>query len=167
MIVSTWATTSLEDVAIANGKGLRWFQLYIYRDRPLTHQLVKRAEQAGYRALVLTVDTPELGKRRTDVRNDFNLPPPLTMANFKGLVQSSLPSQAGSGLFNYTKDLISPSVTWDSVNWLRSVTSLPIVLKGILTREDAIIALQHNVQGILVSNHGARQLDGVPATVSM
>ena len=169
MTLSTWSTTSIETVAAANGDGLRWFQLYIYRDKALTYQLVKRAEQSGYKALVLTVDTPELGKRQEDVRHNFNIPPHLGMANFKGLVQSSMPSKetvAGSGLLNYTKALISPSVTWESVDWLRSVTSLPIVLKGILTREDAMIALQHNIQGILVSNHGARQLDGVQATVS-
>ena len=166
MMVSTWATTSLEDVGVANGSGLGWYQLYIYNNKQLTLEMVKRAEKAGYTAIVLTVDTPELGKRRTDMYNNFTLPPHLSLANFTDPTQSSLPSKAGSGLFNYTKALISPAVTWESVDWLRSVTSLPIVLKGILRAEDAKIALTHNVQGIVVSNHGARQLDGLPATVS-
>ena len=168
MIVSMWATTSLEEVATASGSGLRWFQLQIFKDKQLTYQLVKRAEKAGYRALVLTVDAPEVGKRHSDVQCNFKLSHHLSVANFQGITQSSVPVGEGSDVIyvHIGKALISPSVTWDSVDWLRSLTSLPIILKGILTAEDARIALQHNVQGILVSNHGARQLDGVPATVS-
>ena len=168
MILSSWSTTSLEEVAEAGSReGLRWFQLYIYNDKELTLQLVKRAEAAGYQALVLTVDTPELGRRLNDVRHNFSLPPHLRLANFSAeLVQASLGSeQSGSALFHYTKALINSGLTWKSVDWLRSVTKLPIVLKGILTTEDTREALKHDIQGILVSNHGARQLDGVPATV--
>ena len=168
MILSSWSTRSLEEVAKASGsEGLRWFQLYIYNDKELTLQLVKRAEAAGYRALALTVDTPELGRRLNDVRHNFTLPPHLRLANFSAeLAQASLGSeQSGSALFHYTRSLINSGLTWKSVDWLRSVTNLPIVLKGILTAEDAREALRHGIQGILVSNHGARQLDGVPATV--
>ena len=163
MIVSTWATTSLEEVATASGCGLRWFQLYIYRDRQLTHQLVKRAERNGYKALVVTVDSPEKGKQYANVREKFKLPPHLRAANFSQLVVA--PNQQDD-VFVAINRIKGSGMTWDCVDWLCSITSLPIILKGILTAEDARIALKHNVQGILVSNHGARQLDGVPATVS-
>ena len=168
MTLSSWSTTSLEEVSKANRDGLRWFQLYVYNDLELTKHLVKRAEAAGYKALVLTVDTPVLGCRLADAKNNFSLPPHLSMGNFlSGTSQSFLKTESpGSGLGQYVKALISPKVTWESVDWLQSITSLPIVLKGILRPEDAREALKHNIQGILVSNHGGRQLDSVPATVS-
>ena len=166
MTLSSWSTTSIEDVAVANGSALRWFQLYIYKDKHITLDLVRRAERSGYKALAVTVDTPELGIRYDDVRNKFSLPPHLGLANFKKETDHySVSSNSGSFLQQYTKQLIDPSLTWKSVDWLRSITSLPIVLKGILRGDDAIEALKHNIQGILVSNHGARQLDTVPATV--
>ena len=152
--------------------GLRWFQLYIYRDRALTAELVRRAEKAGYKALVLTVDTPILGHRYDDARNKFNLPSHLKLANFddggdESPGASKLVVRAHeSGLHQYTKELIDPSLDWSTVAWLCRLTHLPVILKGILTREGARQALKHDgVQGIVVSNHGARQLDGVPATV--
>ena len=170
MTLSSWSTTSMESIAEANGDGLRWFQLYIYNDFKLTRHLVKRAEAAGYKALAVTVDTPELGTRLADVKHNFSLPSHLQMGNFThGTSQSSMKSSSGSGgsgLGQYVKTLISPKITWESIDWLRSITSLPIVLKGILRPDDAKEALKHDIQGILVSNHGGRQLDTVPATVS-
>ena len=166
MILSSLSTTSIEDVAQASGNGLRWFQLYIYKDKQITKDLVLRAERAGYKALVVTVDTPVLGKRLADCRDKFNLPPYLSLANFSGTsVASSLVRGEGSGLYNYTTALFDTSLTWEAIHWLREVTKLPILLKGILTAEDTREALKHNIQGIIVSNHGGRQLDGVPATV--
>ncbi len=180
MILSSWSTTSIEGVAAAAEKaqmecrtmGLRWFQLYIYRDRSLTTQLVQRAEQAGYKALVVTVDTPILGRRLADARNSFNLPSHLKLANFgdsdgdSSVASKLVAREHESGLHQYTKELIDATVSWDMIDWLCSQTSLPVILKGILTREDAREALRHRgVRGIVVSNHGARQLDGVPATV--
>ena len=169
MTLSTWSTTSMEDVAMANGGGLRWYQLYIYRDRGVTRDLVQRAERAGYKAIVVTVDTPILGKRLADTRNHFNLPSHLCLANFTNTrLQSSLVVKDGdSGLYQYTMALIDPALTWDTIDWICSVTKLPVLLKGILTAEDAVEAVKHNIRGIIVSNHGARQLDGVPATVSL
>lgn len=174
MMLSSWTTTSIEEVASACGhQGLRWFQLYVYKNRNLTASLIHRAEKAGYRALVITVDTPILGRRLADARNKFNLPPHLTLANFKDT--DSADSQAAtslvvkshdSGLHQYTKELIDPSLNWEMIDWACKETCLPVILKGILTREDAKEALRHGVKGIVVSNHGARQLDGVPATVS-
>ncbi len=160
MVLSSWSTTSMEEVAEANGGGLRWYQLYVYEDRELTGRLVHRVERAGYKAIVLTVDTPVVGKRLADARNKFNLPSHLSLANFtRSQAQSSLVTKNP----HYT---MSPRLTWDTVDWLCVVTKLPVILKGILTAEDAREAVRHQVQGILVSNHGGRQLDGVPATVS-
>ena len=169
MTLSSWSTTSIEDVAKAGGPtGLRWFQLYVYNDKELTKDLIQRAERAGYKALVITVDTPVLGKRLVDVRNHFSLPPHLTLANFDN-------TQAGASLnakddesflFRYTQKLIDPGLTWETIRWVQGVTRLPVLVKGVLTAEDALEAVEYGVQGIVVSNHGARQLDGVPATVS-
>jgi len=168
MTLSSWATTSIEEVAQANGSGLRWFQLYIYRDKSVTMDLIRRAEHAGYRALVVTVDTPILGRRLADSRNKFNLPGHLKLANFSTQsVQSSVGTQqkSESGLYKYTQALLDPKLTWDTITWVKSFTKLPVIVKGILTGEDAKLAVQHGVDGIMVSNHGARQLDGVFATV--
>ena len=171
MMLSSWSTTSIEDVAEASGSGgLRWFQLYVYRDREVTRSLVERAEQAGYKAIVVTVDTPVVGQRLADARNRFSLPPHLHLANFSSTTpQSSLASDStseGSSLHKYTTEMLDPSLTWEGIDWIRGMTRLPVLLKGILTAEDAREALKHDVQGIVVSNHGGRQLDGVPATVS-
>lgn len=167
MVLSSWATSSIEEVQEAAPDGLRWFQLYVYKDRELTKNLVKRAEKAGYRALFLTVDTPQLGRRYADVKNNFTLPPPLKLANFEDQSSQSegVVSSGDSGLAEYVANQIDASLSWDDVEWLKTVTTLPIVLKGILTEEDAVEAVNHGVAGIVVSNHGGRQLDGVLATI--
>jgi (S)-2-hydroxy-acid oxidase len=169
MIVSTIATTSLEDIAEEAPQGQRWFQLYVYKDRAVTMELVRRAEKADYKALVLTVDTPYAGKRRDDLRNAYTLPSHLKMANFPSndiKAESVKARGKGTSGFNeYVGKLLSPSLTWDDVDWLRTMTRLPLLVKGIITGEDAIEACKHGVSGIIVSNHGARQLDSVPATI--
>ena len=117
------------------------------------------------------MDTPGLGRRLTDARNKFNLPPYLSLANFNALQNDSKAATElvmkthDSGLHQYTKELIDDSLDWGRVDWLCGLTRLPVILKGILTGEDAKEATRHGVKGIVVSNHGARQLDGVPATV--
>ncbi|XP_041031862.1 hydroxyacid oxidase 1 [Carcharodon carcharias] len=167
MMLSTWATSSIEQVAEAVPSAIRWLQLYIYKDRELTKSLVRRAEKAGFRGIFLTVDTPYLGKRLADVRNKFKLPPHLRMANFETLDLAFSKKDYGddSGLAVYTADAIDSSVKWEDIDWLRQLTKLPIVLKGILRADDAREAVKHGIVGILVSNHGARQLDCVPATI--
>ncbi|CAK4163889.1 unnamed protein product [Aphanomyces euteiches] len=162
-ILSTISTTSLEDVAAANGSGLRWFQLYIFKDRELTRNLVERAERAGFKALALTVDTPILGNRQADTRNGFKLPAHMHMANFAGGRHATAINEAG--LSAYASELFDTNLTWQDVAWLKSITRLPIVVKGVLTPEDAVQACDVGCAGILVSNHGARQLDTVPATI--
>ncbi|XP_064094276.1 2-Hydroxyacid oxidase 1-like isoform X2 [Macrobrachium nipponense] len=166
--LSTIATSSIEEIVANSPNTLRFFQLYIYKDRNVTSNLVKRAEAAGYTALVLTVDAPEFGIRRADVRNKFTLPPHLRMANFQtdddksNLVNKSA---GGSGINEYVKSLFDPSLTWNDVKWLKRITNLPIVLKGILTGEDAILGQNAGASAIWVSNHGARQVDGVPPSI--
>ena len=166
-MLSSWATTSLEDVANAAPGGLRWFQLYIYKDRNIVLDLVRRAEKCGYQAIAVTVDTPILGQRLEDVRNKFALPSHFSLANYKQDDEHSdgVKSDKDSGLAAYVKSLIDPSLNWKDIEWLKAQTSLPILVKGVLTKEAALEALEHNVDGIIVSNHGARQLDGVTSTV--
>ncbi|EMP31734.1 Hydroxyacid oxidase 1 [Chelonia mydas] len=170
MMLSSWATSTIEEVAQAAPDGLHWLQLYIYKDREVTRSLVQRAERAGYKGIFVTVDTPLLGKRFDDVRNKFQLPPHLRMKNFdtNDLAFSSEKGYGeNSGLAVYVAQAIDPSIKWEDITWLRGLTSLPIVAKGILRADDAREAVKHGVNGILVSNHGARQLDGVPATIDV
>lgn len=165
MTLSTMSTYSMEDVAeVATGP--LWFQLYIYKNRDVTRRLVERAAAAGYQALVLTVDTPLLGRREQDIRNRFHLPNGLTAKNLMGSgMEDVLKQDADSGLAAYIASLWDASISWKDVEWLRSITELPIVVKGILRADDARLAVEHGASGILVSNHGGRQLDTAPATI--
>ena len=165
MVVSAIATKSLEDVASAVAAP-RWFQLYVWKDREVTADLVKRATKAGYRAIVLTVDTPLLGRREKDERNAFTLPPSLGIANVRRAGLDGMPaSDRGSAFAKYVSEQLDPAVTWRDIAWLRSLTSIPIVLKGIMTREDAVLAVENGANGIVVSNHGGRQLDSTLGTL--
>jgi (S)-2-hydroxy-acid oxidase len=171
MVLSSGSTTSIEDVGTASGGGLRWFQLYILKNRDLTFELIKRAESSGYKALVVTIDAPVVGKRYADVRNKFFLPPHLVQVNYsyKGVLTDPTAVHKGSDSpqHSFTCDLFDSTITWKDIDWVKSVSSLPVVLKGILSSEDALLAVNHGLNGIIVSNHGGRQLDGVPATVSL
>src|SRR5438093_538200 len=165
MVVSAIATRELEEVAKAVA-GPCWFQLYVWRDREVTAQLAKRGARAGYGAICLTVDTPLLGRREKDERNAFTLPPGLSIANVRPAGLDGVPaSERGSAFAKYVAELLDPAVTWRDIAWLRSLTSLPIVLKGIMTAEDATLAVEHRVDGIIVSNHGGRQLDSTVGTL--
>jgi 4-hydroxymandelate oxidase len=150
MIASTTATRSIEEIAQA-ASGPLWFQLYVYPSFQVAEKLVRRAEAAGYRAIVLTVDLPYLGNREKDRRNNVTIPPePFYEANFVDVEEKGQPWVP---------------LTWESLSWLRSITSLPILVKGILTAEDAVLAVEHGVTGIIVSNHGGRQLDTALASI--
>ena len=166
MAASTFATCSLEEIAAASN-GPLWFQLYVYRDRSVSESLVRRAEASGYRALVLTADTPRLGRRERDIRNGFGLPSHLRMANFTAdqNADASEREQGASGLALHAAAMLDTALTWEGLTWLRGITRLPVLVKGILTAEDAELALEHGADGIIVSNHGGRQLDTVPATI--
>ncbi len=166
MILSTMSTTTIEDVAAA-AAGPRWFQLYVYPEREITKRLVERAEKSGYSALCLTVDVPYLGRRERDLHNRLEFPSGILPVNFLGEINVSEYKGQDSALAAQAASLISPSITWDDVDWLRSITSLPVLIKGVLAAADAKIALDHGAAGIVVSNHGARQLDGVPAPIEV
>lgn len=166
MICSTLSTCRLEDVAAAAG-GPLWFQVYVYKDRGMTRELLARATSAGYKALVLTVDTPLLGRRYRDVRNRFVLPEGLSMRNFEAAMQDAARWGPHTSFSAYVHDLFDASLSWEAVAWLREQTELPILLKGIMTAEDARLAVDHGVSGIVVSNHGGRQLDGIAATIDV
>ena len=161
MVLSSWSTIGLEEVADTNGDGLRWFQIYFYDDFELTKQMVGRIEAAGYKAIVFTIDTPVTGRKLAEERISFKLPSHLSVGHFKS--GSSKHSKYSN--LREIKVLGSPQKTWEAIDKLRSITSLPIILKGILRPDDAREALKHDIQGIMVSNHGGRQLDTVPATV--
>jgi 4-hydroxymandelate oxidase len=168
MVLSTMASASIEEVASASG-GPKWFQLYVHRDRNVSRNMVQRAEAAGYKAICLTVDVPRLGRRERDFRNRLEYPPGVAHQNYIGEVE--LPAfdvQAGESELSASADvLIDPALTWDVIDWLRSFTSLPIIVKGIMTAEDARLAVENGASAIVVSNHGGRQLDGAPATISV
>jgi 4-hydroxymandelate oxidase len=165
MCCSTIASHTLEEIAAA-ATGPLWFQLYVYRDRTVTTDIVRRAEAAGYRALVLTVDTPRLGRRERDIRNHFTLPADVTIRNLEryGRDDASRWSD-GSSFTEYVHRLLDASLTWEAVAWLRSITTLPILIKGIVAGADAALAVEHGASGVIVSNHGGRQLDGAMATI--
>lgn len=166
-VLSTLSNTAVEDV-VAAATGPVWFQLYVYRDRAATEALVRRVEAAGVRALVLTVDAPLLGRRERDVENRFALPPELGIENLHAAGYARLPAAAGdSGLAAYVAELLDPSLTWSAVEWLRSITRLPVLVKGIVRADDAVRAVEHGAAGIVVSNHGGRQLDASPATIDV
>jgi 4-hydroxymandelate oxidase len=165
MILSTLSNTRVEEVVPA-ATGPVWFQLYVYRDREATRALVKRVEAAGVKALVLTVDAPLLGRRERDVRNRFALPPGLRIENMmpEGLHELPNPPE-DSGLAAYFASLLEPALTWKDLEWLGTVTRLPILVKGVVRADDARRAMDHGARGVVVSNHGGRQLDTSPATI--
>ena len=157
MVASTLSSLPLEEIAAASRSadagGPLWFQLYLYPDEAFNVALLRRVERAGYQAVVLTVDAPYIGNRERDRRNQFAPPPAISFGNF-----------ADAPHVTWTTRGQRLPLTWQTVGWLRAHTSLPIVLKGILTAEDARRALDAGVQGIAVSNHGGRQLDGTIPT---
>jgi (S)-2-hydroxy-acid oxidase len=159
MCLSTAATATIEEVASAAPGGTRWFQLYWSTDRVVVRDMVERAEAAGYRAVVLTVDLPVLGRRERDLRTGFGLADDVAVPAFSALAES------GGATPDQISWLVDKTLTWKDLEWLRSVTELPLVVKGLLTAEDAELACAAGAEGIVVSNHGGRQLDGVAATL--
>ena len=164
LVASTLSSYSLEEIAEAAAGSPLWFQLYIYRDRGLTRHMLERVESAGYRAIVLTVDAPYVGNRERDRYNRFSLPAQFQFGNFVG---SGYREEGAATLTPITWQNRGERemLTWDVLPWLRSLTSLPIVLKGVLSAEDAARAVDAGVDGLIVSNHGGRQLDGVMPTI--
>lgn len=161
MVLSFSSTNTVEEVA-ATCDAVRFFQLYLYKNRNISAELVRRAERVGYKAIVLTADTPKLGRREADIRNKLVVP---SLKNLEGLLSINMVTEKGSGLASFASQTLDSSFSWKDIKWLQSLTSLPILIKGILTAEDAELAIQAGVAGIIVSNHGARQLDFVSSTI--
>jgi L-lactate dehydrogenase (cytochrome)/(S)-mandelate dehydrogenase len=183
--LSHGSVCTLEDLA-GTGAVPRWMQVFIYKDRGFTRELVERSAAAGYDAIVLTIDNQLLGNRERDIRNGFSIPPRFSLPTLAGM------ALRGGWLWRMRKELkritfgnyvrpgesadikklagrmaslLDPSMSWDDVDTLRKIWPGPLILKGILSPEDAKIAIERGVNGIVVSNHGGRQLDGAPATL--
>lgn len=186
--LSTLGTRSIEEVA-AVSEGRKWFQVYVWRDRGLVKELIQRAADAGYEALVLTVDTAVLGRRERDIRRGFALPPkiglgtlvdgalhpgwtwsfaraePIKFANVAG--REATDGTTAVSLAEYINSQFDPVLSWDDLAWMRTIWSGPIIVKGIQTVEDAVLAADAGVEAVALSNHGGRQLDTAPTPIEL
>jgi isopentenyl diphosphate isomerase/L-lactate dehydrogenase-like FMN-dependent dehydrogenase len=153
MCLSTLATSTPAEVAATGAK--RWFQLYVFRDEGVTRDLIAQARECGFRALVLTIDAPVRGNRERDLRSSFAVPSDITVASVG----------RGGVTPRQVFEMISPSLTWRDLERIAAESELPLLVKGVLTSEDARLACEHGAAGIVVSNHGGRQLDSVAATI--
>lgn len=166
MIVSTSASANLESIAKSTTATL-WFQLYAFKQKSITENLVKRAVQSGYKAIVLTVDTVYKGNRYRDIANNFSFPEDCKCENLANEhINSTFKVKSGSDVIDNTTMDLSNSLNWDDIKWLQSLCSLPIFLKGILHPLDAEKAVEYGLDGIIISNHGGRQLDSTIGTLT-
>ncbi|ODM94462.1 Hydroxyacid oxidase 1, partial [Orchesella cincta] len=160
-VLSVFATSSYEEVAAAAPNARKWLQFYMHKDRSITQSIIRRAEKAGFEAMVFTVDAQYVGKRRVSFRNPIRFPSHLKLPN-------ATPDAAKDDLDIFRlHDILDHGVTWEAVSWLKSVSKLPLVLKGIQTADDAMRAVELGVDAIIVSNHGGRQIDTVPTTIDI
>jgi isopentenyl diphosphate isomerase/L-lactate dehydrogenase-like FMN-dependent dehydrogenase len=160
MCLSTLATAGPREVADAAPGAPRWFQLYCFRDRGVTRALAEEAVESGFEAIVLTVDAPRAGRRERDARSGFAIPPEVTVPSLDAAVGGHAPMS-----IHEIFALVDPALTWRDLESLVSEVGLPVLVKGVLTGEDARLAADHGAAGVIVSNHGGRQLDGVPASL--
>ncbi|PKU80278.1 Peroxisomal (S)-2-hydroxy-acid oxidase GLO4 [Dendrobium catenatum] len=164
MVLSFSSNCTIEEVA-SSCNAIRFFQLYVYKRRDVSAKLVQRAESCGFKAIVVTVDTPRIGRREADIKNKMEAP---KISNLEGLLSVDANAQdGGSNLEAFANETLDPSLSWKDIGWVKSITKLPILIKGVLTAEDARKAVEVGVSGIVVSNHGGRQLDYVPASISV
>ena len=160
MCLSTLSSAAPAEIEAAAPEGIRWFQLYWARDREFTRELLAAVAEAGFTALMLTVDLPVPGLRERELRAAFSIPTGLPLPNLAaGLPAVEFHLAIG--------EAVDPTLTWRDLEWLRSACELPLVVKGVLTAEDAKLSCEHGAAGIVVSNHGGRQLDGVPAALDV
>jgi len=168
LVAGIFASRTLEQIA-AVATGPLWLQLYWLRRREVLESLIGRAEAAGYRALVLTVDAPRIGRRLRDVRSGFTVPDGVRAVNLDPslMAASHRRTEGASGIEAHAREQFDPALTWADLSWLIGRSSLPLVLKGILTAEDARRAVDCGAAAVVVSNHGGRQLDGAPPTLAV
>lgn len=159
MHAATFSSCSLEDIANA-AEGPRWFQLYVHKDRAVSEDLVLRAAASGYQAIVVTADLPVPGYRERELRGHFVVPDDAVPGNFRNAADRE-------ELLGYLAHEIDQTLTWADVEWLRGLSELPVVIKGVLTAEDARLAVEHGAKAVVVSNHGGRQLDRSPASIDV
>lgn len=161
MVVSSMCSIALEHICARSGNDDLWFQTYIFKDRTITRSLIERAVRAGYKAIVVTIGSPVVGKRDRNILNRFSLPTNVSAANFKktGRIVHNNP------IYSFGAADLDPSLTWADVRRLCSESPLPVVLKGILNPVDAALALKLDICGLIVSNHGGRQLDTTESTI--
>jgi len=185
--LSTMSICSIEDVAEATKKPF-WFQLYVMKDRDFVRNLIERAKAAGCSALVLTLDLQILGQRHKDLRNGLSAPPKFTPKHiwqmmtrpqwclgmmdtqrrtFRNIAGHAKGVSDLSSLSSWTAEQFDPKLNWDDVEWIKNLWGGPLILKGILDEEDALMAAKTGADAIIVSNHGGRQLDGAPSSISM
>jgi isopentenyl diphosphate isomerase/L-lactate dehydrogenase-like FMN-dependent dehydrogenase len=162
MCLSTLATARPGDVAAAAPGARLWFQLYCFRDRGVTRALLDEAVEAGYRAVALTVDAPRTGRRERDLRSGFQIPPDVSVPGLRDATGSQQSLKVHEVL-----DRVDPTVDWADLEALVTDSSVPVLVKGVMTAEDAVLAADRGAAGVIVSNHGGRQLDGVAATVDV
>jgi isopentenyl diphosphate isomerase/L-lactate dehydrogenase-like FMN-dependent dehydrogenase len=157
--LSSLTSTRPAEAAQAARDGRRWMQVYLFRDRGVTHAMIEEALEAGYEALLLTVDAPYAGRRERDLRSGFQVPAEIRAPAIEAAVGHR--SLTTAEVF----ELVDPSITWEDLERLCNEFDLPILLKGLITGEDAALAVEHGAAGVVVSNHGGRQLDSAPATI--
>lgn len=178
MILSSLSTVSMEKVAKANGNGARWFQLYVMKKREQTMEIIKMAEQNGYTGIVVTVDAPLMGSRERDFQVKFKVPSHIRYENLEYTLKNENKAEkdlqkvlkdtgSKSEIFEFFAKNIDASLTWDIIPWLKQNTKMKIILKGVHRVDDSLTAQKLGVDAIIVSNHGARQLDTVPSTIEM
>jgi isopentenyl diphosphate isomerase/L-lactate dehydrogenase-like FMN-dependent dehydrogenase len=159
MCLSTLATTRPSELAAAVPEGRRWFQLYCFREEAVTRALMDEAIDSGFESIVVTADAPRGGRRERDLRSGFKIPEGLSVPS----VQAALGSSRAVTI-EETFELMEPALNWSDFEALASASRVPVLLKGVLTAEDAALALEHGAAGVVISNHGGRQLDGAMAT---
>jgi isopentenyl diphosphate isomerase/L-lactate dehydrogenase-like FMN-dependent dehydrogenase len=157
--LSSLTSTRPAEVAQAAPEGKRWMQVYLFRDRAVTRAMIEEASESGYEALLLTVDAPYAGRRERDLRTSFQVPAEVRAPAIEGAVGHR--SLTTAEVF----ELVDPSITWEDLERLCNEFDLPILVKGLITGEDAALAVEHGAAGVVVSNHGGRQLDNAPATI--
>ncbi len=164
LVLSTLSNYPMEQVAKAATRGW-WFQLYVYKDRGITRDLVSRAIAAGCGAIAVSVDAPVGALRERDVRKQFAFPVELPMSNLLPAGERySKPDLAQGGFMGYVNEMLDPSLNWRDLDWLCATSTVPVLVKGVVRGDDALTAVEHGARGIIVSNHGGRQLDSAPAT---
>jgi isopentenyl diphosphate isomerase/L-lactate dehydrogenase-like FMN-dependent dehydrogenase len=162
MVLSTIATSTPSEVAHAAPEAPRWFQVYCFKDREITRALVDQAVESGYRALAVTVDAPRAGRRERDFRTGFAVPEGIDMP----AVTAACGHTEGVTVQEFFS-LVDPALTWSGFEHIAAHSPLPVLLKGVQTSEDAALAVEHGAAGVILSNHGGRQLDGVAATIDL